>query len=299
MQIPQKTVRYRPSDKLREVLGGSLCGAKTIAQHNVTIRTDRAVQRACGRTGWAEQSTMARPLRACTAEHVAQLAQVFWSSLKRYGVTPRHRFRATRWWVDLDLTPRPLGAQAEGRERPWRGRNRSTTGRKTLRITARPSRASLHETLLRGQATAVPALQAALLEVETSRGWPRERRAQMVLRVDGGFGTPEVLNGLLRRGSQVVAKRSNRGRGQKVRQAVGPWQPPASPGRELAAVRRPHRCWRTTRPWVMRTPKAQGGCQEAGVLTTWPDLAPATVAEADDSRARIEATLCQEKQALG
>jgi hypothetical protein len=83
VQIPQKTVRYRPTDKLLDALGGILCGAKTIAQNNVTMRTDRAVQRALGRTGCAEQSTIARTLRACTAENGAQLEKVSWYSRKR------------------------------------------------------------------------------------------------------------------------------------------------------------------------------------------------------------------------
>ena len=69
--------------------------AKTIAQNNCTMRTERAVQRACGRTGCAEQSTIARTLRAGTAENVAQLAQVSWDYLKRSGATPRHRFHDT------------------------------------------------------------------------------------------------------------------------------------------------------------------------------------------------------------
>jgi hypothetical protein len=43
VQIRQKTVRYRPIEKLLDALGGVLCGAKTITQNNVTIRTDRAV----------------------------------------------------------------------------------------------------------------------------------------------------------------------------------------------------------------------------------------------------------------
>jgi hypothetical protein len=83
VQIPQKTVRYRPIDKLLDALGGILCGARTIAQNNVTIRTDRAVQRACGRTGCAEQSTMARTLQASTAASVAQCEQVSWYYLQR------------------------------------------------------------------------------------------------------------------------------------------------------------------------------------------------------------------------
>jgi hypothetical protein len=119
----------------------------------------------------------------------------------------------------------------------------------------------LHETLLRGTASAVPALQAALRALETRLGWTRERRQRMVLRRDGGFGTTEILPGLRSRGSQVVAKVSHRGRVRTLRQALGPWPPTASPGRESAAVLKPHRFCRTTRPWVMRTPKEKGGSQ--------------------------------------
>jgi hypothetical protein len=299
VQIPHKTVRYRPREKLRDALGGRLCGAKTLAQNNVTIRTDWAVQRAFGRTGCAEQSTIARTLRACTAENVTQLEQVSWYDLKRSGAPPRHRFHATVLWVDVDLTPRPIGVQAEGSERTWMGRNRRKTGRKTLRFPASESRDMLHETLLRGKASAVPALKTALCEVETRLGWTRERRAQIVLRMDGGFGTTAVLHWVLSRGSQVVATIRHSGRVSKLCRHLGPWPPTASPGREMAAVLVPPRFCRTTRPWVMRTPKEKGGYQDAVLVTSVSDLAPPTVADAYDGRAMIEATFCQDKQALG
>jgi len=297
--IPQKTVRYRPIDKVLDALLGMLCGAKTIAQSNVTIHTDPAVQRAFGRTGCAEQSTIARTLHACTAENVAQLERVSWYYLKRYGVTPHHRFGEQLLWVDIDVTPMPIGAQAEGSERTWMGRNRSKTGRKTLRVTTSPQREILHETLLRGKASAVPALKAALGEVEAHLGWTRERRGRIVLRLDGGFGTTEVLNWVLSRGYQVVAKISHSGRVSKLRQHIGPWQPTSSAGRELAAILHPHRFCRTTRQWVIRTPQEKGGYHYAVLVTTLPDLEPAAVADAYDGRATIEASFCQDKQGLG
>lgn len=297
--IAQKTVRYRPIDKILDALVGILCGAKTMAQSNVTIRTDPAVQRAFGRTGCAEQSTIARTLRACTPDTVAQLERVSWYYLKRYGATPQHRFDERLLWVDVDVTPMPIGAKAEGSERTWMGRNRSKTGRKTRRITASTSREILHETLLRGKATAVPALTAALQEVETHRGGTRERRVQMVLRLDGGFGTTEVLNWVLSRGYQVVANISHSGRVRTLRQHLGPWEPTSSPGRELATVLRPHRFCRATRQWVIRTPQAHGGYHSAVLLTTVPALEPTAVADAYDGRAMIEATFCQDKHALG
>jgi Transposase DDE domain group 1 len=299
VKMPQKTVRHRPLDKLIDGLLGRLCGAKTIAQSNVTIRVDPAVQRAVGRTGCAEQSTIARTLKACTAETVDQLDRVSWYYLKRYGQTAHHRYAERRLWVAIDVTPMPIGAKAEGSERTWMGRNRSKTGRKTLRGTASDEREILHETLLRGKAAAVPALKAALGTLETRRHWTRERRQRIVLRLDGGFGTTEVLNWLLSRESQVGAKVSHSGRGQKLCQPIGPWQPTSSPGREIAAVFKPHRVCRATRQWVIRTPKEKGGYQSAVLVTTLVDHEPLALADAYDGRARIAATFCQDKQALG
>jgi hypothetical protein len=155
---------------------------------------------------------MARTLRAWTAENVTQLEQVSWDDLKRSGAPPRHRCHAKLLGGDVALTPLPIGVQAEGSARTWMGRHRRKTGRKTLRCTARESRELLHEPLLRGQASAGPALKTALGEVETRLGWPRERRAPRVLRMDGGVGTPEVLNWVVRRGYQVVATISQSGR---------------------------------------------------------------------------------------
>ena len=102
-------------------------------------------------------------------------------------------------------------------------------------------------------------MEAALLEVESHLGWTRERRAQIILRRDGGFGTTAVLNWLLSRAYQVVAKVSHSGRVRTLRQRIGPWQPTSSPGREIAAVLHPHRFCRTTRQWVIRTPPEKGG----------------------------------------
>jgi hypothetical protein len=300
VQIPQKTIKYRPVDKLLDALVGMLCGAKTIAQSNVTVRVDPAVQHAFGRTGCADQSTIARTLQAGTPQSVQQLEQVSWYYLKRYGRTPRHRFRERLLWVDIDLTPLPAGAKAEGSERSWMGRCRSKTGRKVLRVTASDYREILQETLLRGKAAGGPALKAALQTVEEQLGWTRERRQRIVLRLDGGFGTTALLNWLLSRGYQLVAKISNSSRVRTLRQHLDPWQPTSSPGREMAAVLRPHRFCRKTRQWVMRTPKQKGGgYQYAALLTTLPELEPVAVADAYDGRAVIEASFCQDKQGLG
>ena len=67
----------------------------------------------------------------------------------------------------------------------------------------------------------------------------------------------------------------------------------------MAAIVRPHRFCRATRRWVMRTPQEKGGYHYAVLLTTVLDLEPTALADAYDGRAMIEATFCQDKQALG
>jgi hypothetical protein len=119
----------------------------------------------------------------------------------------------------------------------------------------------LHETWLRGKASAVPALQTALKTMEARLGWTHERRQRLVRRLAGGLGTTEGVNWRRSRGDHVVAKSSHSGRVRQWRQAMGPWQPTSSPGREMAAVLNPHRFCRTTRQWVIRPPKEQGGSQ--------------------------------------
>jgi hypothetical protein len=169
-----------------------------------------------------------------------------------------------------------------------------------LRVTASDYRAVRHETLLRDKASALPTFKAALRELEARLHWTRERQVQIVLRLDGGFGTTATLNWLLSRGYQLVGKTSNSSRVHTLRQQLGPWQPTSSPGRELAPVLQPHRFCRTTRQWIIRPPTEQGrGYQYAVLLTTLAEWAPTAVADAYDGRASIEASCCQDKQALG
>jgi hypothetical protein len=109
--IQQKVVTYRPTDQWLDGVVGILCGAKTIAQRHGTVRVDPAVQRACGRTGCADQSMLARTLQAWTAEHVAQGERVSQYDRKRSGQTPHHRFAERLVWVDRDVPPHPHQAK--------------------------------------------------------------------------------------------------------------------------------------------------------------------------------------------
>jgi hypothetical protein len=164
-------------------------------------------------------------------------------------------------------------------------------------VTASAYREILPERLPRGKAAGGAALKAARPEGESHLGWTRERRQRIVLRLEGGLGTTALLQWRLSRGSQGGAKISSRSRVRTLGRHLGPGHPPSSPGRERAAVLRPHRSCRKTRQWGIRTPKPKGqGYRSAALGTTLPALAPGAVADAYDGRAGIEAACCQDKQ---
>jgi hypothetical protein len=66
VEIPQKTVRYSPQDKLYGAFIGLLCGAQGLVELNARVRPDAALQAAFGCRGCAEQSVVQETLDAAT-----------------------------------------------------------------------------------------------------------------------------------------------------------------------------------------------------------------------------------------
>jgi len=73
VQIAQKTIKDRPTDKLYDALISLLAGAHGLVEINTRLRAHAALQRAFGRSRCAEQSVVQDTLNACTAEHVEQM----------------------------------------------------------------------------------------------------------------------------------------------------------------------------------------------------------------------------------
>src|SRR5207302_10565534 len=66
VQIAQKTIKDRPTDKLYDALISMLAGAHGLVEINTRLRADGALQRAFGRSRCAEQSVVRDPLNAST-----------------------------------------------------------------------------------------------------------------------------------------------------------------------------------------------------------------------------------------
>src|SRR5258708_19727285 len=73
VQIAQKTIKDSPTDKLYDAFISMLAGAHGLVEINTRLRADAGLQRAFGRSRFAEQSVVPDTLNSCTPEHVEQM----------------------------------------------------------------------------------------------------------------------------------------------------------------------------------------------------------------------------------
>lgn len=73
VKIKQKTIKHTPVEKLTDAFIAILSGAHGLSEINTRVRSDRAVQRAFGRTSCAKQSVVQQTLDRCTADNVKQM----------------------------------------------------------------------------------------------------------------------------------------------------------------------------------------------------------------------------------
>ena len=77
VRIKQKTLRYTPLEKLLDCWITILMGGIGLVEINTCLRSDPAVQRAFGRQGCADQSTVSDTLNACTRTNCQGRGQLF------------------------------------------------------------------------------------------------------------------------------------------------------------------------------------------------------------------------------
>jgi hypothetical protein len=319
VQIQQKVLRYTPIQKLEMLFVSLLAGAKAVAHTGLTLRVDRALQVAFGLPGCADQSVLADTLDAATDADVAALRRACDTLFRQHSATMRqvrHELATSRLTLDLDLSPCPTGATAEGAERSYMGRYRAKTGRRLIRVRAAPSQEILWEDVRPGRtAESLAVLQEAVGAVEHLLGLgdvlddpladeaARHGRTRVEWRLDSGWGGQEVIDWLLARGYQVTGKLKAWQRVAKLTKAIPPdaWQPTSSPGREVAELPSALVFARPTHQYAVRTPavKRPGGFYHAVLFTTREDLTIEQTVDHYDARAGIEADLKSDKHGLG
>src|SRR6266704_3571015 len=95
VQIAQKTVKDRPTDKLYDAWISLLAGAHGLVEINTRLRADVALQRAFGRSRCAEQSVVQETLDACSAANVTQLQHALDEIYRQHSQSVHHDYQAS------------------------------------------------------------------------------------------------------------------------------------------------------------------------------------------------------------
>jgi len=308
VKLKQKVRQYTPVQKLEMLFVSLLAGAKAVSQTGTTLRVDRALQVAFGLPGCADQSVIADPLNAATEADVAARREVVEATFTQYSQARRHDLTRSVLTLDLDLSPLPASARAEGSERAYMGRSRSKTGRKLVRVRAAKYQETLWEEVRPGKTVeTLPVLQEAVTAAEHLLGLDGEdpevlaQRARVEWRLDSGWGSEAAITWLLERGYQVTGKFKSTARVKKLVQPISTWQPTSSPGREVAPVPAPVALARPTQQYAVRTPSKEkpGGFYHAVLVTSRQDLDMLETVRHYDGRAGMEADLKGDKHGLG
>jgi hypothetical protein len=112
VQIAQKTIKDRPSDKLYDALISILAGAHGLVEIKTRLRADVGLQRAFGRSRCAEQSVVQDTLNASTAENVKQMEQAIDSMYRQQSQGYSHDYQASFQVLDVDMSGLPCGPKA-------------------------------------------------------------------------------------------------------------------------------------------------------------------------------------------
>ena len=302
VKIPQKVLRYTPQQKVAAVLGGMLAGASTVKETATTVGTDWAVQQVFGLRRCPDQSTLQDTLDAAIPANVEELRGVHEEMFLRYSPAVHRLVAGEQVWVDIDLSPLPAGAKAEGSERGYMGRERTKRGRKLLRIRTAPEQEVVYDRVLPGNvASGLETLKDAVKELERILGLTtKKQRGRIVVRLDSGFGGESSHRWLLGRGYHLVGKMKSSSRVRKLAATVSEWSPTSSEGREVGEVSTPVELGRETSQYAVRTPSEDKpqGVHYSVVVTTLELTAQETV-DAYDGRAGIENDFKGDKQGLG
>jgi hypothetical protein len=117
VQIKQKVVKYRPNEKLLDGLISLVAGGSGLVEINTRVRPDVGLQRAFGRTGWAEQSVVSQTFDACSPENVAQMQHALTEVYQAHRAGYRHNYRESWQVLDVDRTALPTDSAGEGVEK--------------------------------------------------------------------------------------------------------------------------------------------------------------------------------------
>jgi hypothetical protein len=272
VKIKQKVLRYMPEDKLLDCFLNILSGGTGVVEINTRVRPDQAVQRAFGRAGCAEQSTVSDTLNACTPENVQQLRTAVQVILRQHGRSYQHDYQAEWQLLDADVTGMPAGRQGEGVTKGYFPKQKNRRGRQLGRVLASWYDEIIVDRLYDGKRQLDHSLRELLLTAEEVLGLDEAKRSRTIVRIDGGGGDDDEVNWVLGRNYALLVKVKSWRRAAKLAASVKQWYPdPKVADREVGWPEQPHAYVKATRQLVLRKRKANGTWSYHALVFTLPD----------------------------
>ncbi len=240
VQIAQKTVKDRPSDKLYDALISILAGAHGLVEINTRLRADVALQRAFGRSRCAEQSVVQDTLNACTAENVKQMQQAMDRMYQQHSQGFQHDYQASFQVLDVDMSGLPCGPKAAFATKGYFAKQRNRRGRQLGRVLASRYGEIVVDRLFDGKTQLTRALQPLMLAAEETLQLEQDKRRRSIVRLDAGGGSLDDVNWLLSRGYQVHCKDYSGQQAKRLAKSVADWYvDPHQPERQFGWVTEP------------------------------------------------------------
>jgi len=237
VKIAQKTVKYRPSEKLLDAFISLLAGAQGLVEINKRLKADPGLQRAFGRMGCAEQSVVQDTLDACTVENVSQMHQAMQGIFQRHSQTYRHDYQLDWQLLDADMTGRPCGKKAKFATKGYFAKQRNRRGRQEGYVIGSWYEEIVVERLFDGKTQLNTALRPLLEAAENILELDEVKRKRTILRIDSGGGSLDDINWLLGKDYQVHGKDYSGVRAQTLAESVTEWiTDPSDPARQIGWV---------------------------------------------------------------
>jgi hypothetical protein len=240
VQIAQKTIKYTPFDKLRQVFLLLLTGAHHMIQINTQVRADPALCQAFGKEGGAEQSVVQDTLDACTQDNVRQMQQAVQTILHTHSRAYRHDYQKQFQLLDVDLSGRVCGKEAQDATKGYFSDAKGATGRQEGRVYASWYEEIVSVRLFPGNTTTAAAVQPLLADVQETLQLTPWQRSRTIIRLDAGGGTTQEINACLEAGYQFHGKDISTPRAKNLAESVTTWYAdPHRPGRQVGLVTQP------------------------------------------------------------
>ena len=240
VQIAQKTVKDRPSDKLYDAWISMLAGAHGLVEINTRLRADVGLQLAFGRSRCAEQSVVQDTLNACTAHNVEQMEEAMDMIYRQHSQGFQHDYQSRFQVLDVDMSGLPCGPKAALATKGYFAKQRNRRGRQLGRVLASHYGEIVVDRLFDGKTQLTRALQPLMLAAEATLQLQQDKRSLTIVRVDAGGGSLDDVNWLLARGYLVHCKDYSGKQAKRLAQSITDWYvDPHQPEREFGWVTEP------------------------------------------------------------